>query len=110
MQIVSYWQSKNDLPAELESLNDDVLSFEVPRDPENNQPYEYSVTGETSFELCAEFSHPSRGNNQSPEVSVPSYPGDPFTSSSWQHDAGKVCFTRTIDPDKFRPVEAKPLL
>jgi hypothetical protein len=30
-------------------------------------------------------------------------------SDNWKHDAGKVCFSRTIDPEKY-PVNPKVIL
>lgn len=94
-QVVHFWQQKRALPAALEELNDPISSFMVPADPETGVPYGYERTSDSSFRLCAEFGG-SRGAVRT--VSE---------MDSWQHDAGRTCFDRTIDPELY-PVSPKP--
>ncbi|MDB5224380.1 MAG: hypothetical protein JWO43_2 [Candidatus Adlerbacteria bacterium] len=106
-QIVSYWQSKEQLPPSLTSLADSVGYFTVPTDPETDASYEYRATGGTNFELCATFVAPSRDVGGM----VPSYayPSDIAAPEKWQHSTGQTCFTRSIDPDIYPPYNPKPI-
>jgi len=107
-QIVNYWQSKNILLSELTQLQDSISGFRVPTDPSGNY-YEYRVLGDLSFELCANFDLPSGSSGYAPEnrsvstkLSVAS-PGLLKSWDSWNHDAGRSCFERNIDPDLYPP-------
>lgn len=101
-QIINYWHSKGQLPNELLSLQDDIAGFVPPVDPETGEPYDYTKTGSTSFTLCATFSLASEGSLQ---VKTPR---DSYNiENSWEHDAGKDCFDRTIDPDLY-PIYKNP--
>lgn len=103
MNIVSYWQEKEELPVALENLEDPLVGYVVPLDPETETPYEYKRTGSLSFELCATFVLPS--NEKGSARDDYSYPmpmeGLSLTGDSWKHDAGRACFERTIDPERF---------
>lgn len=112
-QIVYYWQNKGELPPELTILQDDISGFRVPVDPGSGTHYEYRRISDASFQLCATFSRensdglsredgrlfmPMRG-----PASMP-HPGKPFGASEhWSHNAGRVCFDRTIDMDFYKP-------
>lgn len=102
-QIVIYWQGKKTLPANLDSLNDPLLGFAVPRDPETEATYEYATTGAASFQLCADFNLESKRGGDS----IKTKPRAPFLAGmmnqNWEHGAGRHCFDRTIDPDFFPP-------
>lgn len=101
-QIVSYWQAKNELPKDLSVLNDPLLPFFVPVDPETQLEYEYYIIkNDKTFELCATFSEASQSSNND-GVSV-YYDQNSKMDQSWKHEAGRTCFTRTIDPEKYRP-------
>ena len=107
-QIVNYWQQKQKLPAELSDLNDAISGYISPVDPVAGVAYEYRVTGTTSFELCGTFQRTSDEdiNMRSGKYSVPVvYPEAPASApdNNWQHDMGRVCFSRTIDPDLYPP-------
>jgi len=97
-QILYYWQQKEELPNAIEDLQDPITGFRIPLDPQTNEPYEFEKTGNLSFNLCAEF------NNSAEEVESRAVPrvdyNEPASKigENWQHDAGRVCFSRTIDP------------
>lgn len=96
-QIVSYYQAKQKLPASLADLDDSLSYYSLPQDPQG-RAYEY-VPGEgLSFSLCADFGAASAlGSNMS--AYKPTYgPGD-----NWAHAAGRQCFERTIDPERYPP-------
>ena len=119
-QVINYWQTKEKLPVALSDLTDTLSGFVVPTDPETKAAYEYSVkavsgtktiTGGLSFELCATFGEASPdikgrgayGGGMYPVAydSVSSYPYPGSTDNVWEHTKGRVCFDRTIDPDKY---------
>ena len=83
--VENYWSRHDTLPSNLAALSAEQ-GFRLPNgDPETAAAYEYRVTGETSYELCATFVTdtatwgPSEGRWS--EV------------SQWSHGAGRQCFT-----------------
>jgi hypothetical protein len=123
-QIISYWQQRGKMPAALSDLNDPISNFSVPKDPDTSSNYEYSTkwtpaaSSNPAFELCATFSLPSQdlkgrgaygagggGVGYTENISYPSYLGS-TANDSWNHEAGRVCFERTIDPARY-PVNPK---
>lgn len=105
-QITNFWQYKQRLPVSLAELGDDALSgFVLPKDPTTGGVYEYRTTGATSFELCATFAKESRPTTL--DVTEPYMYDGVKVSEKWQHIAGRVCFTRTIDSELYPPI-AKP--
>jgi len=75
---------KDPLPATLEAASEQARNQQLnPRDPETDEPYKYTVTGESTFELCANFSRA-------------------LTSESavfWNHPAGEHCYKiNVLDP------------
>ncbi len=111
-QVVNYWQRKEKLPATLEELRDDISGYAAPRDPQSAAVYEYRTTGslaeDRSFELCAEFNLASQESKEKNFYARP-YPVAEGLNESWEHGAGRACFSRTIDPDLYPPQKAVPL-
>ncbi|MDO8589941.1 MAG: DUF5671 domain-containing protein [bacterium] len=99
-QIVNHWQQKGTLPTTIEQLQDPISGFTVPVDPQTKASYEYAKTGNLSFNLCADFNKLAQTANGS--VTRIAYP-EPIskTGESWQHETGRQCFERTIDPDLY---------
>lgn len=103
-EIINYFQTKEALPESLAELTNDISGFRVPVDPETGVAYEYSVQGSLTFELCATFDLPApeqgaaRGMMEA--SSIRPYPG---VDNNWDHEAGRTCFMRTIDPDRYPP-------
>ena len=116
-ETINYWIHKSELPKNQDELKSSTTGFAPPADPETKQPYEYRVTGPLSFELCATFKtdavdtasvyprvkpaplfYPD-GAAVSPQVSA---------NDVWSHPADRHCFSRTIDPDFYKP-EKRPL-
>jgi hypothetical protein len=133
-QIINYWQQKGKLPATLVDLNDTLSGYVTPADPDTKATYEYETKCDTgaineiiscnkplSFELCAIFSESSQdlkgrgtyrygmgGMMRYPVVAYDTYyPSPDGVDNVWNHQMGRACFERTIDPDKY-PVN-KPL-
>lgn len=94
IQIISYWQREHALPSALNVLDDALTGYHVPSDPSTGAPYEYVKTGTASFTLCATFRAPSQDAGKT-------YPRGMTSEQDFMHAAGRTCFTRTIDPNKY---------
>lgn len=106
-QIVNYWQQKGVLPTKLTDLEDTISGFFVPLDPQTQKSYEYVKTNNTAFDLCADFNKPSQGvNGLMTRPAVPKSIAIGGVEDNWQHEAGRKCFSRTIDPELY-PVRPK---
>lgn len=118
-QVINYWQNKGRLPSSLTDLKDPISYSTLPLDPEfeKGYSYEYATTSKLSFELCATFGanmpkgwqENSGGNimpmyNDKMVATSAAYPGG--VNDSWDHGKGRTCFTRTIDPEIYRPIDA----
>jgi len=68
---------KRALPQTLDELRD-LAQNQMPNvaDPQNGAPYEYSITGDSTFRLCATFN----------------FPRDEQYDVSWNHPAGNYCY------------------
>lgn len=103
-QIIDFWQSKGKLPQNLLELSDSISGFKAPLDSQTKNPYKYEITGNLSFELCAEFNLPSQDTYSNSRAKTLMYPG--AEDDNWQHGEGEHCFERTIDPERY-PVHQK---
>lgn len=104
-QVVFHWQGTQTLPDILEQLEDPLSGVSIPHDPVTGEEYEYRPTGELSFELCATFAKETRARPDTVRTPPP-FP----VNDSWHHGAGRTCFDRTIDPNRFPPLKPKPAL
>ncbi len=105
-QIINYWQKKNSLPQNLDQLVNDILGIVIPKDPKTGSLYEYRVLGNLKFELCATFETSTSGQNAVGPKSAPvAYAGAVGDMQTWQHNAERTCFQRTIDPALFKPTQ-----
>ncbi len=116
-QVISYWQQKEKLPVSLEEFKNPISSFMVPQDPEfqKGRVYEYRKISDKTFELCATFTAPIpkgwvenntggfSGVMPARDVAVSSMPYPGGMNDSWDHQEGRACFERTIDPDLYPP-------
>jgi type III secretory pathway component EscS len=107
-QILNHWQSKEKLPVQLDELNDSISGFIIPRDPQSGVAYEYAVTGPLSFQLCASFNaltqNYASASTRAQYVPKPAAIDGPMpVQDNWYHEAGRQCFTRTIDPELYPP-------
>lgn|SRR3989338_6179209 len=102
-EIITFWQQKDRLPLYLDELENDITGFRAPVDPETKNPYEYNSVAPLQFELCAQFSSETQNESAGkPPIAVP-YPASYYDGlGNWAHKSGRVCFTRTIDPERFR--------
>jgi hypothetical protein len=75
--VDGYWRTHRALPARVDEDVIGITMQRVPRDPETGAEYEYEVSGDDAYRLCAMFSRASAD-----------YLADEF----WAHDAGRYCF------------------
>ncbi len=116
-QIVNYWQQKEKFPKALADLEDPISGFRLPTDPDTDTAYEYVLGEGMSFQLCANFSRSNVGESEKlkgrggyggsyPAMPAPMYDGVAGgMSDNWEHAAGRHCFDRVIDPDKYPPIK-----
>jgi hypothetical protein len=76
------------LPAGTAELVDGRGLSRLPTDPATDEPYEYRVTGERNFELCAVFARASRSED-----------ADDF----WYHAADRHCYEFDVPDNPVRP-------
>jgi type II secretory pathway pseudopilin PulG len=84
--IDAYWSQHQELPEGIESLPQQRISpAKSVRDPQSDEPYEYRITGEKTYELCATFvledSEPERIHRARRN-----------SEQFWSHGAGPTCF------------------
>lgn len=123
-QIINYYQQKETLPKILKDLVDPISGFSIPVSPEIEKgiTYEYKVIDEKklTFELCTTFNlainkgwvENTNGNIiplGEKDLVVSSYPVSGGLNESWNHEAGYVCFSRTIDKDIYKPYDKQIL-
>jgi hypothetical protein len=101
-EVVNYYSLKRELPAGLDILNNSISGFVVPVDPLTETIYGYNLKADLEFELCAVFEAESMAGQNS---TYPMYYGSPY-GQNWDHGAGRVCFSRTIDPELYPPVSS----
>jgi len=89
-RIFDHWRQKEKLPENLAELKDSISGFSAPTDPQTEEPYEYRVLDELTFELCAVFKTSSREFASSRQKTY---------QENWEHEKGRTCFERTIDPE-----------
>ncbi len=107
--VYSYWLPKSKLPVLLSDLKNDITQFVPPVDPDTKMPYEYRVTGPLAFELCATFTLPSGATIQERMTKpLPLAYQQETNFNSWNHETGRQCFARTIDPELY-PKPGNPI-
>ncbi|MBP9715262.1 MAG: hypothetical protein KBD52_02135 [Candidatus Pacebacteria bacterium] len=126
-QIINFYQQKEKLPENLQELNNPISGGYIPVEPEfeKGKTYEYNIKDvkNLTFELCADFALPmpkgwqeynyGKGGiipmMEGRDVAVSSYPypgpGGGGVNESWDHQTGRTCFERTIDPEMYPPFE-----
>ncbi len=106
-QIVDYWTRKETLPPNLDALQDNISGFAVPTDPVTQKSYEYIIVDALTFELCADF---STANKDTASGRMETKYFAPYGSfqQNWGHEAGRTCFSRTIDPELYKKEAINP--
>ncbi|HXK40058.1 MAG TPA: DUF5671 domain-containing protein [Candidatus Paceibacterota bacterium] len=106
-QIRDYWQAHQGLPPAQGDLLDSLSGNVVPKDPETLQSYEYRILGPRTFELCATFTTSNTLDtpvSEKERLSRELRAGlSPDFDEYFEHDAGRTCFERTIDSQRYPP-------
>ncbi|NQV89989.1 hypothetical protein HQ487_01115 [Candidatus Uhrbacteria bacterium] len=101
--VVGYWQDKEALPENLEALEDDIIGYRNPMDPETEEVYTYLMMDDLSFQLCATFTTDSNGTDDEIRSVMPMMYYDMGGSfNRWSHMSEYTCFDRTIDPERLK--------
>jgi hypothetical protein len=88
-RLSDYYQSNKYLPAALAEL---YGVFDAPTAPESRPAYEYLVTSDQTYSLCATFA------NEATEDRDYYYSVD-GQNHNWEHKAGRWCFERGISSE-----------
>lgn len=91
-----YYREKKTLPADFISMKADCpyLTDDVLMDGQTGQGYVYSPTGETTYQICANFRTSNIGKDNNQGVAYPVGPG--INTSS--HGSGYQCLKRQVYP------------
>ncbi len=84
--IENYYMTNDKLPATLADAYNDLP---IPTAPTGREAYRYTISDATSYELCANFSAPTRGAGDAFSLAIDA-------NFNWNHQAGDWCFTRVI--------------
>lgn len=92
-QMDEFYRNQKRLPADYEELRRQSTWWTetIGIDPETNSSFEYSMITEKDYQLCATFGLSST-ETDSYRYPVSTNNEIPF----WQHEAGHVCFKRTV--------------
>mgnify|MGYP001563284845 CR=1 FL=1 len=95
-QVENFYSTKGMLPENLQEMVSGNYNYYITQtDSQTQKPYGYVKTGETTYNLCAEFNKAlSLRNNTYSE-----YGGDGYVN--WNHPAGHYCFSKTINPNIY---------
>ena len=89
--IDTYWTQKDALPKGFDDLKNQSFTYiQSVRDPETGESYEYYVTGEKTYELCAVFATDSARYEMKTKTPFP------FSTEQWNHAKGRACFAREV--------------
>lgn len=90
-RIEEYYATNNQLPTSIEEVY--VEGMTIPTAPEERSPYQYQMTGEDSYQLCATFARATPESEKS--IARPIY-DDPgyLKNQNWDHPTGNYCFDR----------------
>jgi type II secretory pathway pseudopilin PulG len=87
-----YYLVHQALPVELKALDSEENHHQDVKwhDPETRQPFEYALTGDATYRLCAIFARTSDQNDQ-------------FIGINGAHGAGRDCFQMKVTPQGTKP-------
>ncbi|MCH7604482.1 hypothetical protein IID24_00570 [Patescibacteria group bacterium] len=86
--IDAYWERNEQLPEKLEDLQKQTFPVRSIQDPKAGELYEYTMLGNTTYELCAVFETDS--SEQQEEFRKP------FSAKAWEYGIGRTCFEREV--------------
>ncbi len=93
-QVRNYYSTKGVMPKTIQDLSNGNYYVGQNIDSQNQKPYEYEKTTDTTYNLCAEFNKASSDNDAKTSYMYSSY-------RAWTHPAGHYCFQETINPNTY---------
>lgn len=87
-RIDNHYTQNGSLPMSIDELYETEV---LPHAPTDRAEYQYKITGDTTFEFCAEFATESFDTVATRPVLTPE-----TRNYNWNHDAGYVCFEREV--------------
>lgn len=98
-QLLYWYRDYEELPTSLDQIAT-TDGYPIPTDPVTGEEYDYSLTGETTFDLCANFTTSSAEmEDQYPYARTPVKEYGFLTTTNWNHEAEYTCFQIELDPD-----------
>lgn len=97
-EIINYWTRTRKLPATIEEMAN-INQTSYPTDPESALPYEYIVTGDLTFQLCATFNADKQQIQTGVSKPFPVDVGGNIYDQNYT--AGRYCFPYTIHPELY---------
>ena len=93
-RIEAHMATNGQLP---ESLTEVYEGLDMPESPEDRDAYQYEVTGETTYNLCATFTSDRQDRKDEYSYAVPvAEKGYNPQNYNWEHGVGETCFERTV--------------
>ena len=87
--VDDYWAREGKLPERLEDLRDGRYAYvRSITDPATEEPYEYGILSDTTYELCAVFERDSTEQQEQYRK--------PFSEQIWDHGVGRTCFNLEV--------------
>lgn len=111
-EVTNFWQLKQRLPKDPAELIDPANPIVLAVDPKTGEAYRYEARGKYEFALCANFEADYSAKDAAGNFG---YTSDVGISSggkipTWEHGPGETCFTRTIDPERYRYPEGPSMV
>lgn len=85
-EVEQYYQENAALPESLEDIQDRLYNDQT-MDPVTDEPFAYRTVDQDTYEICADFELSNRDRQQN---------GRYWANPDWLHDAGEVCFEKTM--------------
>jgi len=96
--VENFYSAKGVLPVNFDELSSYDYYYATKVDPQTQRPYKYRPSGDTTYNLCAEFNKASDDKNNQDYYNTYQYP---YNKTNWTHPAGEYCFTETINPNTY---------
>lgn len=97
--INNYYNTYKKLPASLGDLSkENYITTDVLQNSADNSFYEYKVSGDRVYELCATFKSSNKDGSE------------PYTNINWLHDSGYQCLKRNVIDYNTKEVPPAPII
>jgi len=100
-QVTNFYSNKGYLPKNMEEVVAYENYYVVEIDSQTQKLYEYEKVNDTTYNLCAEFNKSLRNEISNGKMMTAPI-GNPYSTKSWIHPAGRYCFEQDINPNLYR--------